>query len=60
MTASGVKESLKLQKVMGEASRKPVGGTSHVSCLKLGMEKGQTQGKDASSHSGRLERSLLP
>lgn len=60
MTVDGVKEeSLKLQKVMGEAGREPVGGTSKASHLKLGMEKGLVQVKDMSFHSGRLEIGLL-
>lgn len=58
MPVNGVKESLKLQKVTGEASREPVGETSHASHLKLGMEEGRAQGKATSSHSGRLEVSL--
>lgn len=60
MTVNGVKEeSLKLQKVMGEARREPVGGTSKASHLKREMEKGLVQVKDMSFHSGRLEIALL-
>lgn len=59
MTVNGVREeSLKLRQVMGEASREPVGGTSHASYLKVGMGEGWAQGKDMSSHSGRFEIGL--
>lgn len=44
---------------MGEASRDSVGGTSHESQLKLGVEKGWAQGSNMSCHSGGLEICLL-
>lgn len=44
---------------MGEAIKEPVGGTSHVFHLKVGMGKGWAEEKDTFSHSGRLETGLL-